>query len=81
MTPLSNDTLLTTVLVGTLIPPDVPEGHMLRRWLDTWSGVGHIRTRQEARELPGVCVDSEVQGLLAVWIDKCSPGTGGPSGI
>ncbi len=34
--------LLTTVLVGALLPPDVPEGHVLRGWLDTWSGVGHV---------------------------------------
>ena len=42
MTPLSSHTLLTTALVGALLPPDVPEGHMLRGWLDTWSGVGHV---------------------------------------
>jgi hypothetical protein len=34
--------LLTTALVGALLPPDVPEGHMLRTWLDSWSGVGHV---------------------------------------
>jgi hypothetical protein len=34
--------LLTTALVGALLPPDVPEGHMLRGWLDSWSGVGHV---------------------------------------
>ena len=34
--------LLTTALVGALLPPDVPEGHMLRSWLDSWSGVGHV---------------------------------------
>jgi hypothetical protein len=34
--------LLATALVGPLLPPDVPEGHMLRSWLDSWSGVGHI---------------------------------------
>jgi hypothetical protein len=34
--------LLTAALVGALLPPDVPEGHMLRAWLDTWSGVGHV---------------------------------------
>jgi hypothetical protein len=34
--------LLTTALVGALLQPDVPEGHMLRGWLDTWAGVGHI---------------------------------------
>jgi putative tryptophan/tyrosine transport system substrate-binding protein len=31
-----------TALVGALLPPDVPEGHMLRSWLDSWSGVGHV---------------------------------------
>jgi hypothetical protein len=34
--------LLATALVGALLPPDVPEGHMLRSWLDSWSGVGHV---------------------------------------
>ena len=34
--------LLTTALVGALLPADVPEGHMLRSWLDSWSGVGHV---------------------------------------
>jgi hypothetical protein len=34
--------LLTTALVVALLPPDVPEGHFLRSWLDTWSGVGHV---------------------------------------
>jgi hypothetical protein len=34
--------LLTTALVGALLPPDVPEGHMLRGWLDSWLGVGHV---------------------------------------
>jgi hypothetical protein len=42
MTPLASHTLLTTALVGALLPPDVPEGHMLRGWLDSWSGVGHV---------------------------------------
>jgi hypothetical protein len=42
MTPLASHTLLTTTLVGALLPPDVPEGHMLRSWLDSWSGVGHV---------------------------------------
>jgi hypothetical protein len=30
--------LLGTALVGALLP----EGHLLRSWLDFWSGVGHI---------------------------------------
>jgi hypothetical protein len=34
--------LLTTTLVGALLPPDVPEGQILRGWLDTWSGIGHV---------------------------------------
>ena len=38
----SRSPLLTTALVGALLPPDVPEGHMLRSWLDSWSGVGHV---------------------------------------
>jgi hypothetical protein len=35
MTPLSSHTLRTTALVGALLPPDEPEGHMLRSWLDS----------------------------------------------
>ena len=35
-------TLLTTALVGALLPPAGPEGHMLRSWLDSWSGVGRV---------------------------------------
>ena len=27
-------------LVGALLPKDVPEGHTVRGWLDSWSGVG-----------------------------------------
>jgi hypothetical protein len=34
--------LLTAVLVGALLPADVPEGQMLRAWLDTWSGAGDV---------------------------------------
>jgi hypothetical protein len=34
--------LLTTALVGALLPTDVPEGQILRAWLDSWSGVGHV---------------------------------------
>jgi hypothetical protein len=34
--------LLTTALVGALLPADVPEGHVIRAWLDSWSGVGHV---------------------------------------
>jgi hypothetical protein len=34
--------LLTTALVGALLPADVPEGRMVRSWLDSWSGVGHV---------------------------------------
>jgi len=34
--------LLTTALVGALLPKDVPEGYMVRAWLDSWAGVGHV---------------------------------------
>jgi hypothetical protein len=34
--------LLTIALVGALLPKDVPEGRMVRAWLDSWSDVGHI---------------------------------------
>jgi hypothetical protein len=34
--------LLTTALVGALLPPDVPEGRMMRASLDSWAGVGHV---------------------------------------
>lgn len=36
--------LLTTALVGALLPTDVPEGRMVRAWLDSWSGIGHVTT-------------------------------------
>jgi hypothetical protein len=39
---VSAGNLLTTTLVGALLSPDVPEGHMLRGWLDSWSGMGHV---------------------------------------
>jgi hypothetical protein len=39
---LASHTLLTTALVGALLPPDVPGGYMLRSWMDSWSGVGHV---------------------------------------
>lgn len=34
--------LLTTILVGARLPAEVPEGRMLRAWLDTWAGAGHV---------------------------------------
>jgi hypothetical protein len=34
--------LLTTALVGALLPADVPEGRLMRAWLDNWEGVGHV---------------------------------------
>jgi hypothetical protein len=34
--------LLTVALVGALLPDPVPEVRMLRAWLDTWTGIGHV---------------------------------------
>jgi hypothetical protein len=34
--------LSLTALVGALLPADVPEGHTIRAWLDSWAGVGHV---------------------------------------
>jgi hypothetical protein len=34
--------LLATALVGAPFPCNVPEAHMMRAWLDSWSGVGHV---------------------------------------
>lgn len=34
--------LLTAALVGALLPPAVPEGRMLRAWLDSWASIGHV---------------------------------------
>jgi NAD(P)-dependent dehydrogenase (short-subunit alcohol dehydrogenase family) len=34
--------LLTTVLVAAQLPQNVPEAGMLRDWLDSWSGSGHV---------------------------------------
>jgi hypothetical protein len=39
---VSERSLLTTVLVAAQLPEDVPEARMLRGWLDSWSGVGHV---------------------------------------
>jgi hypothetical protein len=36
--------LLTTALVGALLPADVTEGRMMRAWLDNWRGIGHVAT-------------------------------------
>jgi hypothetical protein len=34
--------LLTTALVGALLPKDAPEGDVMRAWLNSWAGVGHV---------------------------------------
>jgi len=34
--------LLTVALVSALLPDAVPETRMLRAWLDTWTGIGHV---------------------------------------
>jgi hypothetical protein len=39
---MSDRSLLTTALVGALLPQDVPEGRMMRAWLDSWAGIGHV---------------------------------------
>jgi hypothetical protein len=36
--------LLTTALVGAFLPKGVPEGHMVRSWLDNWTGIRHLAT-------------------------------------
>jgi hypothetical protein len=30
------------LLATALLPRDVPEGHVVRAWLDSWSGLGHV---------------------------------------
>jgi hypothetical protein len=35
-------TELAAALVTAQLPPEAPEGHVLRAWLDTWSGVGQV---------------------------------------
>ena len=39
---MSNHGRLTTALVAALLPKDVPEGDMVRAWLDSWAGLGHV---------------------------------------
>jgi hypothetical protein len=39
---MSDRSLLTTALVAAQCPETVPEARMLRGWLDSWSGVGHV---------------------------------------
>src|SRR5262245_26621103 len=34
--------LLATALVGALLPAEVPDGRVMRAWLDSWSGIGHV---------------------------------------
>ena len=34
--------LLATALVVASLRPDVPERRILRAWLDTWQGIGHV---------------------------------------
>jgi hypothetical protein len=36
--------VLTTALVGALLPTDVPEGRTMRAWLNNWTGIGHVAT-------------------------------------
>jgi hypothetical protein len=33
---------LLPALVGAQLPETVPEARMLRGWLDSWSGAGHL---------------------------------------
>jgi hypothetical protein len=56
----SRGAFLTTTLVGALLPPDVPEGNILRSWLDSWSGVGHVL---DAMTATGHHVDSTAIGV------------------
>jgi hypothetical protein len=44
----SDPALLTTALVGALLSPNAPEGHMPRGCLDSWVGVGHILDAMKA---------------------------------
>jgi hypothetical protein len=37
-----NRSLLTAALVAAQLPAGVPEVGMLRVWLDSWSGAGHV---------------------------------------
>jgi hypothetical protein len=34
--------LLTTALVGALLPAAIPEGRIVRAWLDSWAGLGQV---------------------------------------
>src|SRR5262247_303231 len=54
--------LLTTALVGALLPKDVPGGHMVRAWLDSWSGVGHV-----AEEMHEVGYNVRLMRTLFGW--------------
>jgi hypothetical protein len=54
--------LLTTALVGALLPKDVPEGHMVRAWLDSWAGLGHV-----ADEMHGIGYDVRLNRSVFQW--------------
>src|SRR5262245_38374962 len=32
----------SNLLIDALLPKDVPEGHIVRSWLDSWAGVGRV---------------------------------------
>ena len=65
---------LTTALVGPLLPPDVPEGHMIRAWLDTSTGgacwaVRARRVREALAVSTYSCADCEPIRLGWHWSD------------
>ena len=40
--------LLTTALVGALLPKEVPDGRMVRAWLDSSTGLGQVVDAMQA---------------------------------
>jgi hypothetical protein len=70
--PSRERSLLTTTLVVALLPPDVPEGHMLRAWLDTWSGVGHVLDAMTRPTTTWSCANPSSAGGSSSTARPCS---------
>jgi hypothetical protein len=86
---MSDRSLLATALVAARLPETVPEACMLRGWLDSWSGVGHVvesmhglsddaRLTQSPFEARGDVVDTRIIWATGAEGDDID-GTSGPS--
>src|SRR5262245_14587533 len=51
--PRQRRALLVTALVVSQLAGRVPEARMVRRWLDTWTGIGHVAVGMDRQGLAG----------------------------